>query len=195
MINLKSILWLLPLSLLVSPLLYGENLPDKWYKGTIQATAIELQQVGDSLHIQVLYDLDKIKVSSNHSIELIPVLIAANHQLELPEISVKGHSNFQNLKRKLALMNTQERDFYQSEALLCCERIWNNRRKTNSIFLGHSIRIVDERCTFGYKKGSNGLLQTGQVIIDVSAFRYRHFGATACSISHRPAYQLCPPPS
>lgn len=116
MINLKSILWLLPLSLLVSPLLYGENLPDKWYKGTIQATAIELQQVGDSLHIQVLYDLDKIKVSSNHSIELIPVLIAANHQLELPEISVKGHSNFQNLKRKLALMNTQERDFYQSEA-------------------------------------------------------------------------------
>lgn len=46
MINLKSILWLLPLSLLVSPLLYGENLPDKWYKGTIQATAIELQQVG-----------------------------------------------------------------------------------------------------------------------------------------------------
>lgn len=33
MINLKSILWLLPLSLLVSPLLYGENLPDKWYKG------------------------------------------------------------------------------------------------------------------------------------------------------------------
>lgn len=35
MINLKSILWLLPLSLLVSPLLYGENLPDKWYKGTI----------------------------------------------------------------------------------------------------------------------------------------------------------------
>ena len=54
MINLKSILWLLPLSLLVSPLLYGENLPDKWYKGTIQATAIELQQVGDSLHIQVL---------------------------------------------------------------------------------------------------------------------------------------------
>ena len=75
MINLKSILWLLPLSLLVSPLLYGENLPDKWYKGTIQATAIELQQVGDSLHIQVLYDLDKIKVSSNHSIELIPVLL------------------------------------------------------------------------------------------------------------------------
>ena len=64
MINLKSILWLLPLSLLVSPLLYGENLPDKWYKGTIQATAIELQQVGDSLHIQVLYDLDKSQFQS-----------------------------------------------------------------------------------------------------------------------------------
>ena len=100
MINLKSILWLLPLSLLVSPLLYGENLPDKWYKGTIQATAIELQQVGDSLHIQVLYDLDKIKVSSNHSIELIPVLIAANHQLALPATYVKHHNTSPKLTIK-----------------------------------------------------------------------------------------------
>ena len=195
MINLKSILWLLPLSLLVSPLLYGENLPDKWYKGTIQATAIELQQVGDSLHIQVLYDLDKIKVSSNHSIELIPVLIAANHQLELPEISVKGHSNFQNLKRKLALMNTQERDFYQSEAPYYVVKgygITEEKQIRYSLVIPFESWMKDARLD---KKGSNGLLQTGQVIIVVSAFRYRHFGATACSISHCPAYQLCPPTS
>ena len=36
--------------------------------------------------------------------------------MELPEISIKGRKNYQNLKRKLALMNTQERAFYQSEA-------------------------------------------------------------------------------
>ena len=116
MIKAKSILWLLTLSLLFSPLLYGENLPDKWYKGTMHPEALKLQQVGDSLHIQMLYDFDKIKVSSNHSIELIPVLVTTSHQMELPEISVKGRSNYQGLKRKLALMNTQERDFYQSEA-------------------------------------------------------------------------------
>ncbi len=77
---------------------------------------LNLQQAGDSLHIQILYNFDNIQVSSNHSIELIPVLIAANHQMELPEISIKGRKNYQNLKRKLALMNTQEHAFYQSEA-------------------------------------------------------------------------------
>lgn len=116
MIKVKSTLWLLTILLLASPLLYGENLPDKWYTGTIQPKALELQQVGDSLHIQMLYDFDKIKVSSNHSIELIPVLIAGNHQMELPEISLKGRNNYHNLKRKLALMSTLERDLYQSEA-------------------------------------------------------------------------------
>lgn len=116
MIKIKPILWWLTIQLFISPLLYGENLPDKWYTGTIQPTALELQKVGDSLHIQILYNFDKINVSSNHSIELIPVLVAENHRMELPEISVKGRRNYQNLKRKLALMNTQERAFYQSEA-------------------------------------------------------------------------------
>ncbi len=36
---------------------------------------------------KILYNFDNIQVSSNHSIELIPVLIAANHQMELPEIN------------------------------------------------------------------------------------------------------------
>ena len=116
MTKLRSFLYLLIIFLTISSLSYGEENPKKWYTGIIQPTALELQQAGDSLHIQILYNFDNIQVSSNHSIELIPVLIAANHQMELPEISVKGRKNYQNLKRKLALMNTQERAFYQSEA-------------------------------------------------------------------------------
>lgn len=116
MTKLRSFLYLLIIFLTISSLSYGEENPKKWYTGIIQPTALELQQAGDSLHIQILYNFDNIQVSSNHSIELIPVLIAANHQMELPEISIKGRKNYQNLKRKLALMNTQERAFYQSEA-------------------------------------------------------------------------------
>lgn len=115
MTKLKSLLYLLIIFLTISSLSYGEENPKKWYTGIIQPTALELQQAGDSLHIQILYNFDNIQVSSNHSIELIPVLIAANHQMELPEISIKGRKNYQNLKRKLALMNTQEHAFYQSE--------------------------------------------------------------------------------
>lgn len=119
MINRKLLLWFLNISLFATPLLYGENPPDKWCKGTIQPKALELQQMGDSLHIHILYEFDKLKVSSNHSIELIPVLVTANRQMELPEISVKGHSNYRNFKRKLALMNAEERAFYRTEAPYC----------------------------------------------------------------------------
>ena len=99
MTKLRSFLYLLIIFLTISSLSYGEENPKKWYTGIIQPTALELQQAGDSLHIQILYNFDNIQVSSNHSIELIPVLIAANHQMELPEISIKGRKNYQNLKR------------------------------------------------------------------------------------------------
>ena len=93
MTKLKSLLYLLIIFLTISSLSYGEENPKKWYTGIIQPTALELQQAGDSLHIQILYNFDNIQVSSNHSIELIPALIAANHQMELPEI-------FNSLKSK-----------------------------------------------------------------------------------------------
>lgn len=116
MTKIKSILWLFIALLSVPPLLYGENLPDKWYTGTMQPIPMELQQVGDSLYIRICYDFNEIKVSSNHSIELIPVLITTNRQMELPEISVKGRNNYRSLNRKLALMSAQEHAFYEAEA-------------------------------------------------------------------------------
>ena len=75
MTKLRSFLYLLIIFLTISSLSYGEENPKKWYTGIIQPTALELQQAGDSLHIQILYNFDNIQVSSNHSIELIPVLI------------------------------------------------------------------------------------------------------------------------
>ena len=82
MTKLRSFLYLLIIFLTISSLSYGEENPKKWYTGIIQPTALELQQAGDSLHIQILYNFDNIQVSSNHSIELIPVLISAKHQME-----------------------------------------------------------------------------------------------------------------
>ena len=52
MTKLRSFLYLLIIFLTISSLSYGEENPKKWYTGIIQPTALELQQAGDSLHIQ-----------------------------------------------------------------------------------------------------------------------------------------------
>ena len=54
MTKLRSFLYLLIIFLTISSLSYGEENPKKWYTGIIQPTALELQQAGDSLHIQIL---------------------------------------------------------------------------------------------------------------------------------------------
>lgn len=171
MTKLRSFLYLLIIFLTISSLSYGEENPKKWYTGIIQPTALELQQAGDSLHIQILYNFDNIQVSSNHSIELIPVLIAANHQMELPEISIKGRKNYQNLKRKLALMNTQEHAFYQSEAPYSILKGYGMTGKEQiRYFVDNSIRVMDEGCISECKERSDGLLQARQVTISYSSF-------------------------
>ena len=82
----------------------GETFPEKkWYIGNIQSTPLELTQQGDSLHIRILYGFDGVKVSSNHSIQLIPVLKGSDMQMELPEISIKGHNNYHTSRRKLRI--------------------------------------------------------------------------------------------
>ena len=95
----------------------GETFPEKkWYIGNIQSTPLELTQQGDSLHIRILYGFDGVKVSSNHSIQLIPVLKGSDMQMELPEISIKGRNNYHTSRRKLALMDDMELELYRSEA-------------------------------------------------------------------------------
>ncbi|MBT9932335.1 DUF3868 domain-containing protein [Bacteroides ovatus] len=112
--NKLIIYWILTI-LLVTPM-SGETSPTrKWYIGNIQSSPLELTQQGDSLHIHILYDFDGVEVSSNHSIQLIPVLKGPNIQLELPEISIKGRNNYNTSKRKLALMDDKELAIYQAE--------------------------------------------------------------------------------
>lgn len=187
MIKLKSILWLLTISLFIPPLLYGEGLPDKWYTGTIHPTAVELQQAGDSLHIQIRCDFEHIKVSPNHSIELIPVLVAANRQMELPEISVKGRKNYQNLKRKLALMNLQERAFYESEAPYCVLKGYGTTGKEQirySLAIPFESWMKDARLDI--RKEVTGCCRPGKLL---SAFPL--FGAVTLE-KHAVPYQIIP---
>lgn len=85
---------------------------DKVYKGKIHITLLELKQRGDSLYISIIYDISGVNVNTNHSVDLIPSLIAPGHNTSLPKVTIKGRANYNTYKREMALMSHKEQMIY-----------------------------------------------------------------------------------
>src|SRR5574344_330009 len=62
-----------------------------------------IQQQGDSLYIQITFDLSNVKVKSSKNIVITPFLVGDCKTLELPQLSVNGKDNYRKYKRSLAL--------------------------------------------------------------------------------------------
>lgn len=77
----------------------------KEYKGKMRVTPLQLEQIGDSLHISIDFNISGVNVDSRRSISLIPMLIGNNVEKTLPEVMVKGCANYLTSKRELALMS------------------------------------------------------------------------------------------
>lgn len=85
----------------------------KEYKGKMNVTPMQLEQVGDSLQVGIDFNIEGVNVDSRRSISLIPVLIAPGVEKKLPEVLVKGRANYLTSRRELALMNKAERRLYE----------------------------------------------------------------------------------
>lgn len=84
----------------------------KEYKGRMNVTPLQLEQVGDSLYISIDFDIRGVNVDSRRSISLIPVLMAPGSEKKLPEVMVKGRANYLTSKREIALMSKAEYKVY-----------------------------------------------------------------------------------
>lgn len=62
-----------------------------------------IQQQGDSLYIQVTFDLSNVKVKSSKYIVITPYIVGECKTLELPQLSINGKENYRKYKRYLAL--------------------------------------------------------------------------------------------
>lgn len=83
------------------------------YKGSIEVKPLQLEQIGDSLHISVLFDLSKTEVIARRSIEIVPTLIGTTHTLQLPQVAIQGRINYLTSQRSIALMSKKERTAYE----------------------------------------------------------------------------------
>lgn len=88
----------------------------KEYKGRMNVTPLQLEQVGDSLRIGIDFDIRGVHVGTQRSISLIPVLIAPGKVAQLPQVMVKGRLNYLTSQRELALMSKTERRLYEQDS-------------------------------------------------------------------------------
>lgn len=83
------------------------------YKGKISVTPRELAQKGDSLHVDILFDINGVSVSSTQSLTLVPALVSGTEKRELPGVEIKGRRNYLISKRREALMGKREKAAYE----------------------------------------------------------------------------------
>ena len=63
----------------------------KLYNDAISITNASLWQQGESLYIDMQIDMRNLKVSSDRTLTLTPILADASHNVALPDILVNGH--------------------------------------------------------------------------------------------------------
>ena len=83
------------------------------YTGDMTIAPIQVEQKGDSLYLIIDFNLEKVSVQSRHSIHLYPVLTTEDREKVLPEIEIKGKSDYLDTKREYALMNKAQREWVE----------------------------------------------------------------------------------
>lgn len=106
---------------------------NKAYKGEIKITPLHLEQVGDSLHVGIDFDIGGVNVKSRRSISLIPVLVALGVERRLPEVQVKGRADLLCSKRHLALMSRAQRQLYDQNPPSAILKGYNKNNATKRI--------------------------------------------------------------
>lgn len=89
------ILALLLVSTVFDSTAYAKN---KNYKGEVESKFNKKQQIGDSLFVDVSFDLNDFKVNSNRSVNYTIVINNEMNMLKVPILSFKGCNNYRTYK-------------------------------------------------------------------------------------------------
>lgn len=88
------------------------------YEGSITVNPVRLEQVGDSLYIDIDIVLNGVKVKSTRGVELIPQLVSSEKSCNLPKVTMKGSDEYRVYERSLSLMNAIEKAGYERPYLV-----------------------------------------------------------------------------
>ena len=102
---------------------------DRSYDGTIRIEPVRLEQLGETLHVDLDIVMEDVNVKSAHGVDFIPQLVSSTVTYDLPRVSIKGRNEYMVYERRLAMMSRKEREKYAEPYLI--EK--NYKKKSGSI--------------------------------------------------------------
>ena len=82
------------------------------YTGEITVDPVRVIHFGETLHVEMDFVMDGVKVRSAAGIDLLPRLVSPTDTLYLPKVSLKGRNEYLAYERTLSLMNEREQNAY-----------------------------------------------------------------------------------
>ena len=118
----------------------------KLYNDAISITNASLWQQGESLYIDMQIDMRNLKVSSDRTLTLTPILADASHNVALPDIIVNGHRRQKAYIRSMTLdkMANMEIPYDKNEVMSYTQVIPYQSWMENA-----SLNLEEELCGCG----------------------------------------------
>lgn len=91
---------------------------DRSYDGTIRIEPVRLEQLGETLHVDLDIVMEDVNVKSAHGVDFIPQLVSSTVTYDLPRVSIKGRNEYMVYERRLAMMSRKEREKYAEPYLI-----------------------------------------------------------------------------
>ncbi|WP_455641233.1 DUF3868 domain-containing protein [Parabacteroides sp.] len=98
------------------------------YEGTITVNPVRLEQLRDSLFVDMDIILNGVKVKSTRGVDLMPQLISGENMYRFPKVTLKGRDEYMVYERALSLMNAEEKADYEKPYVV--ERVNKTTNKT-----------------------------------------------------------------
>ncbi|RHE92960.1 MULTISPECIES: DUF3868 domain-containing protein [Bacteroides] len=98
--------------------LNGVMAQERSYEGTITIEPVRLEQLGETIYIDIDIVMDNVKVKSSHGIDFIPQLVSPAATYDLPRVSIKGKNEYLVYERRLALMSAKAKKSYKAPYLI-----------------------------------------------------------------------------
>ena len=98
--------------------LNGVLAQERSYEGNITIEPVRLEQLGETIYIDIDIVMDNVKVKSSHGIDFIPQLVSPAATYDLPRVSIKGKNEYLVYERRLALMSVKAKKSYKAPYLI-----------------------------------------------------------------------------
>lgn len=98
-------------------------------KEKIDIVVRQFEQKGDKLYVKFHLNTGDVKIKTQQALSYTPIIATSTKNINLPEILLRGRSNYKSYTRRIALMNKKELASYNLSAPYATIKAFGSREK------------------------------------------------------------------